>query len=69
MKENNKKNYSKTKINNFIIFYEFLLLGLTSFGGPIAHIAFFRENFVVKKKWFDEKTFMDIVSLFALLSL
>lgn len=61
MKENKKKT-SKTEINNFIIFYEFLLLGLTSFGGPVAHIAYFRENFVIKKKWFDEKTFIDIVS-------
>ena len=62
MKENKKKKYTKKEINNFLIFYEFLLLGLTSFGGPIAHIAYFRENFVIKKKWFDEKTFIDIVS-------
>ena len=62
MKENKKINHLKTEINNFIIFYEFLLLGLTSFGGPVAHIAYFRENFVIKKKWFDEKTFIDIVS-------
>ena len=62
MKQHKKiKNY-KNKINNFKIFYEFLILGLTSFGGPIAHIAFFRENFVNKKKWIDEKTFLDIVS-------
>ena len=62
MKENRKINYQKQKINNYLIFYEFLLLGLTSFGGPIAHIAYFREKFVIKKKWFDEKTYIDIVS-------
>ena len=32
------------------------------FGGPVAHIAYFRDNFVLKKKWFDEKTYLDIVS-------
>tara|TARA_B100001769_G_scaffold152077_1_gene119239 strand:- start:404 stop:1618 length:1215 start_codon:yes stop_codon:yes gene_type:complete len=62
MKENKKINASKKEINNFVIFCEFLILGLTSFGGPVAHIAYFRDNFVVKKKWFDEKTYIDIVS-------
>ena len=62
MKENKKINSSKKEINNFVIFCEFLILGLTSFGGPVAHIAYFRDNFVVKKKWFDEKTYIDIVS-------
>ena len=62
MKENKKKNFLKTEINNFVIFFEFLLLGLTSFGGPVAHIAYFRDNFVLKKKWLDEKTYLDIVS-------
>ena len=62
MKENKNINYQEKEINNFLIFYEFFLLGLTSFGGPIAHIAYFRENFVLKKKWFDEKTYIDIVS-------
>ena len=62
MKENKKINSSKKEINNFVIFCEFLILGLTSFGGPVAHIAYFRDNFVIKKKWFDEKTYLDIVS-------
>ena len=50
MKKHKKFSNYKNKIKNFKIFYEFLILGLTSFGGPIAHIAFFRENFVNKKK-------------------
>ncbi len=62
MSKNKKKNSLKTEINSFIIFFEFLLLGLTSFGGPVAHIAYFRDNFVLKKKWVDEKTYLDIVS-------
>ena len=37
-------------------------MGCTSFGGPIAHIGFFREHFVNKKKWMDDKNFLDIVS-------
>ena len=37
-------------------------MGCTSFGGPIAHIGFFREHFVNKIKWIDDKNFLDIVS-------
>ena len=62
MKKKKNINNQKEKTSLFLIFFEFLMLGLTSFGGPIAHIAFFRENFVIKKKWFDEKTYIDIVS-------
>ena len=62
MKKKKKINNQKEKTSLFLIFFEFLMLGLTSFGCPIAHIAFFRENFVIKKKWFDEKTYIDIVS-------
>ena len=39
------------------------MLGLTSFGGPIAHIGYFRNVFVKQKKWLDEKTYIDFVSL------
>ena len=54
---------NKTKIENFDIFLSFLLLGLTSFGGPIAHIGYFRNFFVKQKKWLDEKLYADFVSL------
>tara|TARA_Y100001978_G_scaffold34825_1_gene30702 strand:- start:1452 stop:2654 length:1203 start_codon:yes stop_codon:yes gene_type:complete len=57
-----KKN-NKTKIENLDIFLSFLLLGLTSFGGPIAHIGYFRNFFVKQKKWLDEKLYADFVSL------
>ena len=57
-----KKNI-KTKIENLDIFLSFLLLGLTSFGGPIAHIGYFRNFFVKQKKWLDEKLYADFVSL------
>ena len=41
----------------------FLRLGLTSFGGPIAHLGYFHEAFVVRRKWLDEKTYADLVAL------
>jgi chromate transporter len=45
------------------VFGAFLRLGLTSFGGPIAHLGYFREAFVVRRKWLDERTFGDLVAL------
>ena len=62
MGKHKKLNEQLDYITNFIIFFEFLKLGCTSFGGPIAHIGFFREHFVNKKKWLDDKSFLDIVS-------
>jgi len=37
----------------------FLKLGLTSFGGPIAHLGYFRREFVERRRWLDDETFMD----------
>lgn len=45
------------------IFLVFLRLGLTSFGGPIAHIGYFREEFVNKQKWISERAYADTVAL------
>ncbi len=45
----------------------FLKLGLTSFGGPIAHLGYFREEFVVRRKWLGDKTYSDLVALCQLL--
>lgn len=44
-------------------FWAFLRLGLTSFGGPVAHLGFFREEFVVKRQWLSEKAYADLVAL------
>jgi chromate transporter len=41
----------------------FLKLGLTSFGGPIAHIGYFREELVVRRRWIDDSTYTDLVAL------
>jgi len=41
----------------------FLRLGLTSFGGPIAHLGYFRNEFVARRGWLDERTFADLIAL------
>src|SRR6266700_1601071 len=41
----------------------FLKLGLTCFGGPIAHIGYFRDEFVTRRRWLDEQAFADLVAL------
>jgi len=41
----------------------FLQLGVTSFGGPIAHLGYFRSEFVERRKWLDEAAYSDIVAL------
>lgn len=38
-------------------------LGITSFGGPIAHLGYFREEYVVRRKWLDERAYADLVAL------
>jgi len=43
------------------VFWIFLSLGCTSFGGPIAHIAYFRQAFVEKKKWLSEQEFAHLL--------
>ena len=45
------------------IFLIFLRLGLTCFGGPIAHIGYFRDEFVLRRRWIDEAEFADLVAL------
>ncbi|MEA1913919.1 MAG: chromate efflux transporter [Campylobacterota bacterium] len=49
--------------NLFEIFYRFLLLGLVSFGGPMAHLGYFRNTFVEKLKWLDDATYSKLVAL------
>lgn len=45
------------------VFRAFLILGLTSFGGPIAHLGYFRNEFVVRRQWLDEHAYADLVAL------
>lgn len=45
------------------VFWVFLRLGLTSFGGPVAHLAYFREAFVERRRWLSERAYADLVAL------
>ncbi|MBF0369927.1 MAG: chromate efflux transporter [Magnetococcales bacterium] len=45
------------------VFQAFLQLGLTSFGGPVAHIGYFQEAFVVRRRWLSATAFADLVAL------
>ncbi len=45
------------------LFAVFFRLGLTSFGGPIAHLGYFHDEFVVRRRWFSERTYADLVAL------
>jgi chromate transporter len=45
------------------VFLVFLRLGLTSFGGPVAHLGYFREALVVRRRWLSERNYADLVAL------
>jgi chromate transporter len=47
----------------FEVLRVFFKLGVSSFGGPIAHIGYFREEFVVRRRWLDEQAYVDLVAL------
>ncbi|WP_211279027.1 chromate transporter [Sutcliffiella halmapala] len=55
---------AKTSLRSlFEIFIISTRLGLTSFGGPIAHLGYFHEEYVRRRKWVDEKSYADLVAL------
>lgn len=55
---------NETKRGSFLeVFGVALRLGLTSFGGPIAHLGYFRDEYVVRRKWLDEQSYADLVAL------
>ena len=45
------------------VFLAFLRLGVTSFGGPIAHLGYFRDDLVVRRRWMDDRAYADLVAL------
>ncbi len=45
------------------VFLVAMRLGLTSFGGPIAHLGYFRHEYVVRRRWLDETAYVDLVAL------
>ena len=59
-KSNQKGNQSGSPLEVLIAFGK---LGVSCFGGPIAHIGYFREEFVVQRRWLDEHAYADLVAL------
>jgi chromate transporter len=45
------------------VLLSFLKLGVSSFGGPIAHVGYFHSEFVLRRRWLDEQTYADLVAL------
>lgn len=56
-----KQKFSPRRI--YEVFDAFLRLGLTSFGGPIAHIGYFRREFVERRKWVNESQFAQLLAM------
>ena len=52
-----------TRISPLDVLLIFLRLGCTSFGGPVAHIGYFRAEFVERRRWLPEGSFADLVAL------
>ena len=45
------------------VFLIFFRLGMTSFGGPVAHLGYFRDEFVTRRQWLTERSYADLVAL------
>lgn len=54
---------SKEHTSCISILLIFLRLGLTSFGGPVAHLGYFREEFVTRRRWLSDQSYADVVAL------
>ncbi len=64
MKQSCKKSYFKSLFEILLVSTR---LGLTSFGGPIAHLGYFHNEYIRRRKWMDEKRYADLVALCQLL--
>ena len=58
-----KENPGAERSSSFEVFAAFLRLGCTAFGGPIAHLGFFQNEFVTRRKWLDQHAYADLVAL------
>lgn len=64
MQEEQYKNAAQAGASSPLeVFFLFLKLGLTSFGGPVAHLAYFHAEFVERRQWLDGKSYSDLVAL------
>ncbi len=57
------RNAARPRSSAFEVLWVFLKLGLISFGGPIAHVGYFREEFVVRRRWIGDAAYSDLVAL------
>lgn len=64
MEKNNRNSSIRSVLELFLISTK---LGLTSFGGPVAHLGYFHEEYIRRRKWMDEKSYADLVALCQLL--
>ncbi|WP_159811384.1 chromate efflux transporter [Pseudomonas sp. 18058] len=55
--------FNETRSSAWSVLAIFLRLGLTSFGGPIAHLGYFHHEFVTKRHWLSERSYADLVAL------
>jgi len=53
----------QTRTSAWPVFLIFLRLGLTSFGGPVAHLGYFHQEFVIQRRWLTESSYADLVAL------
>ncbi len=57
------QSHQQSKASVAEVFRVFLKLGLTSFGGPMAHLGYFRDELVTRRKWLNESAYADLVAL------
>jgi chromate transporter len=58
-----KTSTTRADQGSWTVFFIFLRLGLTSFGGPVAHLGYFREEFVSRRQWLSDRSYADLVAL------
>lgn len=56
MPNESHRDTANSRLGAWTIFLVFLRLGLTSFGGPVAHLGYFRTEFVQQRRWLDERS-------------
>lgn len=63
MPERRLEALGQARVRPWRVFWIFLQLGLTSFGGPVAHLGYFHEAFVRRRRWLAEQDYADLVAL------
>lgn len=61
--DDKRANGAVPRASSLAVFTAFLRLGLTSFGGPVAHLGYFHNEFVVRQRWIEEGTYADLLAL------